>query len=73
VRQETLQKLAKFLKEERKKKKISQDKLSWKTDISKREIQVLETLKSKNPKLFTLMALCKGLGVTFSEMARRIE
>ncbi|MBL8676417.1 MAG: helix-turn-helix transcriptional regulator [Alphaproteobacteria bacterium] len=70
---ETAKKVASFLKEMREKKNVSQDKLSFETGISKVAIQNLEWGKTKNPKLHTLLDLCKALNVSFSDLAKRLE
>ncbi len=61
-------KLAKFLKDHRIKAGLSQDKLAWKSGVSKPTIQVIEYGKTQNPRFLTIIKLCKALNINYNDL-----
>lgn len=62
--------LAKKIKELRKKKKFSQDKLARLANVSYNTIVKIEVGGSKNPTVLTLAGIAKALGVSLDELAK---
>ncbi|PIP19321.1 MAG: DNA-binding protein [Candidatus Omnitrophica bacterium CG08_land_8_20_14_0_20_41_16] len=62
--------LAKKVKELRKKKGISQDKLAREANVSYNTIVKIETGGSKNPTVLTLAGIAKALGVSLDDLAK---
>lgn len=62
-KEKVIKNLSVFIRKEREKQNISQEKLAWKADIPKSTLQDLEYCKHKNPRLFTVLKLAKGLGI----------
>ena len=65
-----LNRLGEYIKNKRKERGLSQDKLSWACEVTARCIQKLENSTSKNPKLFTLLKVCEGLKVDMDHAER---
>lgn len=65
-------KLAKAIKVLRKKKKMSQDRLSKNADIAYNTIIKIESGAIKNPTIKTMKNLAKALGVSIDELAKSI-
>ncbi|MBL8676769.1 MAG: helix-turn-helix transcriptional regulator [Alphaproteobacteria bacterium] len=66
-------KIALFVREERKKRKLSQNKLAWKAGLTNIAIQNIENSRRKEPRISTLLKICKALGVPFSVLAKDLE
>jgi len=62
--------LSKKIKELRKKKGISQDKLARLANVSYNTIVKIEVGGSKNPTVLTLAGISKALGVSLDELAK---
>lgn len=62
--------LAKKIKEIRKKKGISQDKLAREANVSYNTIVKIEAGGSKNPTVLTLAGIAKALGVSLDDLAK---
>jgi len=65
-----LSKLAKNIRKLRKKKNISQDKLSKLAGISHNTIIKIETGLIKNPKIETVQNIADALGVSLDELTK---
>jgi len=67
-----ISKLAKAIKALRKKKKMSQDKLSKTADIAYNTLIKIESGAIKNPTIKTMKSLAKAFEVTIDELAKSI-
>ena len=62
--------LAKKIKELRKRRGISQDKLAREANVSYNTIVKIETGGSKNPTVLTLAGIAKALDVSLDDLAK---
>jgi transcriptional regulator with XRE-family HTH domain len=62
--------LAKKIKELRRKKGISQDKLAREANVSYNTIVKIENGGSNNPTVLTLAGIAKALGVSLDDLAK---
>ena len=62
--------LAKKIKELRRKKGISQDKLAREANVSYNTIVKIENDGSNNPTVLTLAGIAKALGVSLDDLAK---
>jgi transcriptional regulator with XRE-family HTH domain len=63
-------KFAKRMRELRKRKGLTQERLSELSDIDYKHIQLLESNKAPAPKLDTIEKLAKAFGITPSELLK---
>lgn len=64
---------AKRLRELRKSKGLTQEKLAEVSDIDYKYLQKLESSNPSSPTLFVLEKLSRGLGITLTEFIKFIE
>ena len=62
--------IAKKIRELRKKKKISQEKLARLADVSYNTIVKIESGESKNPTILTMSGIAKALGISIDELVK---
>lgn len=60
--------LSEKIRELRKEKGYSQEKLARKADVSMRTINIIEAGKITNPHVDTVTKIAKGLGIELSEL-----